>query len=192
MNIKITFLHDNPGNYKTTFKEIGKENYYNRIEYGDSGCWYTAYPSNGYWENNSKVKDDIVFEVCDVDGNLLFNESNAIIGAFKSIGKKAKEISTEWFEKLALQSQEKWQKWLFDEMMVYEYTGSINKWLYSEPKPESETSEILYEYEHFGIKFSIFSINMFHPICGKKWTDVSIINKNTNRSVEICGYNFTD
>jgi len=191
MNIKITFLHEDTGNCKTTFKEIGKENYYNRIEHNDSGYWYTVYPSNGYWENNSKVKDDIVFEICNFDGNLLFTESNANIGAFKSISQKAKEISIEWVKKLSLQSHEKWKKWLSDEMTACEYKGDIDNWLYYEPKSELEMGEIIYEYEHFGIKFHIFKLDMIHPICGKKWIDVSIINNCTNECLKICGYNFT-
>ena len=190
MNIKVRFHHEDSGNCQTTFKEINKTNYYNRVESDNYGRWYTVYPSNGYWENCSKVKKDVVFEVLDFKNNLLFTESNGNIGAFKSIGKKAKEISGKWVDKLSLRSHKKWYEWLLNEMTYSGYKGYIDNWLYVEPK--SESYKKIGKYEHLGIGFSVVRENMTHPVCGKKWTSVYIVNNNSDICEEICGYIFTE
>jgi len=184
--IKVKLHGEEPGECKTIFKETGNDKYYNRIESDKFGCWYTVYPSQGYWENANKVKDDVVFEITDGYGNLLFSESNGNLGAFKSIGKKARETALNLAEKLRLHSYDDWSGWLCADMAPCGYTGYRDNWLHYEPK--TKNSKIIEEYMHLGIKFRIIIENVVHPICGKTWNIVYIQNTETDVCEAICGY----
>ena len=189
--IKIKFHNDDSGNCRTTFKEVGRNKYYNRL---DSGGWYTVYPSNGYWESCDRVKDDMVFEIVDFEGNTLFTESNANLGAFISLSDKAKQITEEFRERLSLTTREEWHKWLESDMEAFSYNGYVDNWLHFEVKalPGAGTGEEhghpLEEYSHLGMDFVVRAVSHEHKICGKKWVQVAIFEKKENSCVAICGY----
>lgn len=186
MSVKVMFHHEDTGNCQTTFKEVCRARYFNRVEHGDFGCWYTVYPFQGYWENSSEVKNDVVFEVVDFDGNLLFTESNGNIGAFYSIGRKAKEVAAELAEKLSLRSHEEWHYWLSRDMVICKYKDYVENWLYAEP--EARGWETIGRYQHLGIRFAIITGDMIHPSSGKKWRVVYIENQRSGNCEEICEY----
>jgi len=184
--IKIKYHHENPGDCQTTFKEVDGDKYYNRVESERFGCWYTVYSQQGYWENSGEVKNDVVFEVVDDAGQTLFTENNGNLGAFKSIGKKAREIAGDYAERLKLCSHEKWTKWLCEEIEAYGYKGDRDNWLYFIPK--SKEYKIIGEYMHLGIKFRVLIESIVHPVCGKTWNMMYIKNMETDACEEICGY----
>ena len=87
MTFRVKFHHENSGNCTTTFKEVDGKRYFNRLHHDG---WATVYPSGGYWESEALIRSDVVFIVVDSDGNELFRESNANLGAFQSVYDRAK------------------------------------------------------------------------------------------------------
>ena len=186
INIKVKFHRDEPKNCKTVFKSITESRFFNRIESGKFNCWYTSYPSNGTWESDDEVSDNVVFEVVDLKYNLLFTESNSSLGALSSIGRKAKEISGEYIKNFSLRSYKEWSKWLTGDMKMYGYNGYRDNWLHYEY--ELANKKIIGGYKHLGIEFSVVMEDMIHDICDKKWSSVHIVNNRNNNCEDICGY----
>ena len=189
--IKIKLHNSDPSECRTTFKEVDRKKYYNRL---DSGGWYTVYPSGGYWESCDRVKNDIVFEVVDFEGNTLFTESNANLGAFISLGDKAKQIASEFSANMSLTAHDEWRKWLEADMETFGYKGYVDNWLHFEVKTfpgagiGEEHGHPLREYNHLGIDFVVRAVSHEHKICNKKWVQVAIFEKKENSRVAICGY----
>lgn len=111
--VRVIYHHEDRSMCGTTFKAVDEPRYYNRI---DRSGWYTVRPSKGYWESDTEVRDDITFEVVDGDGNTLFSESNASLGAFQSVSDRASQFAREWAEMLRLSDYEAWKKWLSSDM----------------------------------------------------------------------------
>ena len=184
--IQVKYHHEESGLCQTTFKAVGEKRYFNRVESANFGCWCTVYPSQGLWESSDKVKDDVVFEILDNNGNILFAESNANLGAFKSIGKKASEVASEYADSLSLRPHEEWNKWLRSDMGTFGYTGDPDNWLYADPIVKH--AKILSEYKHLGLVFRVIIEDVVHPICGKTWNIVYIQNIQNDNYESICGY----
>lgn len=184
--IRVRYHHEDSGQCQTTFKAVGENRYYNRIEHGDFGCWHTVYPSQGLWESSGEVRDDIVFEVLDNDGNILFTEGNGNLGAFKSIGTKAREIAAEYERSLSLSSHEEWRAWLLGYAGDCGFTGESDNWLYW--KPNTRLMKPMSEYMHLGLKFRVLIETVAHPVCGKTWNIVYIQNLKSEVCEAICGY----
>lgn len=187
MTIQVKFHHEDSGFCRTTFKAVNEDKYFNRIESDKFGCWYTVYPSQGYWENSSEVKKDVMFEVVDNDGKVLFIESNGNIGAFSSTGKKARDIAADIANWFLLKPYEDWKQWLLADKVIHGYTGYDDNWLHAEAGCHG--SKEIGRYYHLGIKFIIYVERMDHIICGKEWRYVHIVNEGNN-SEAICGFLF--
>jgi hypothetical protein len=185
---RVTFHHEDSGCCQTTFKVVGETRYFNRID-GDG--WYTVYPSQGYWESSSRVHDDIVFEVVDGDAKLLFAESDASLGAFKSVGDKAREVAADFAARLNLVSYRAWRDWLLCEKVncgCKDYYD--DNWLYFRSKVQS--SKTLEEYMHLGLTFAVRMDDKVHSVCGKKWSSVYIKCIETENTAAVCGFIFGD
>lgn len=183
MIIRVRFHADERGFCTTVFKSVDTARFYNRAEFDG---WYKATSEN--WENDYRIQDDVVFEVVDSSGNVLFTESNGNLGAFMSIDKKAQKVSAGYKKKLSLKPYEKWKRWLLADKSVHGYTGYDDNWLHYESKEIS--SETLEEYSHLGRKFRVVIYEMEHPICGKKWRSVYVIDAKNNNGEALCGFIF--
>jgi len=160
-----------------------KTRYFNRL---DSREWYTVYPSGGYWESDTRVRDDVVFEIVDNDGNLLFTESNAGPKTFCTAREKAKKVATEYAEKLNLSTYEEWRKWLLEDMNTHGYKGYADNWLYAETGRRG--CEKIAEYKHLGMDFAVYKEKMDHIICGKRWFHFYVYNVSEKRTEAVCGF----
>jgi len=185
MTFRVKYYAEERGFCKTIFKVVDQDRYFNRIE---SGSWHTVYPSQGYWENDTLVRNDVIFEVVDGAGNVLFTESNGNLGAFTTISKKAREVSAGFVTNLSLKPYEEWRDWLLADKSVYGYTGYDDNWLHCIPKEKS--AETLEEYSHLGLTFRVIIDKMEHPICGKRWRTIYILNVKNNNCEALCGFLF--
>ena len=189
--IRVKSHHENSGHCTTTFKAVDTvpDRYYNRIKGSNGdGCWCTVWPVQGYWESDTPVRDDFVFEVVDDDGNVLFTESNASLGAYASVSKKAREMAAEITANMSLKPYEEWKSWLAADMEKHGYSGYVENWLYAESGNRGCTQ--ISRYKHLGMEFIICDERMDHIICGKEWRCVSIINARNNNCEALCGFIF--
>jgi hypothetical protein len=181
--IRVKYHHECRCLCQTTFKAVGRPRYYNRL---DQAGWFTVYPSKGYWESESQVRDDITFKVVDGNGNTLFTESNANLGSFQSVSDRASQFAKEWSEMLRLSDYDTWKKWLSSDMKAHGYTGYVDNWLHANNK--TVEVETIGSYEHLGLDFGIVSERMEHTICGKMWHYVYIENLRDKETVALCGF----
>jgi len=185
--IKIKFHHEESGKCTTIFKDVDSNKYYSRL---DKGGWYTVYPSKGYWESCDRVSNDIVFEILDFNGNTLFTESNANLGAFISLSDKAKQVANVCKEGLELTADDDWRKWLKADMEAFNYTSYVDNWLFYEVSTllRAERECPLMGYSHLGVDFVVLAVNYEHKICKKRWYQIAIYEKKDYKCVAICGY----
>lgn len=187
--IRVKFHHEDSGKCSTTFVTVGEEKHrcFNRL---DSGGWYTVYPSGGYWESDCPVRPDVVFIVVDNDGKVLFEESNANLGAFQSVYNRARQMAKEWAEKLCLKTYDDWKTWLASDMDKHGYTGYVDNWLHAETGLLG--TETIGSYEHLGIDFVIHNEKLDHIICGKEWRYISVYNMSNKNTEAICGFMYEE
>jgi hypothetical protein len=179
LKIQVKLYNDRPGFCLTTFKVPGRGQYYNRHY---SGGWYAAEIS---MESSRKVSDAVVFEVLDFDKRVLFCESNGNLGAFQSIGDKAKEFARNWASRLALTPYEQWRDWLLvGKPVLYEK----DNWLYADT--ETESISPIADYQHLGITFRLENLLMRHKTTGKIWRHYRIVNTLWGTVTELCGFQF--
>lgn len=189
--IRVKFHHEDSGLCQTTFVTVDEpRRYFNRTDGNQFGCWYTVYPSQGYWENSSVVSSDVSFEIFDDEGVVLFAESNDNLGAFSSIGEKAKEVAAEYSRNLNLKTFAEWKTRVSSDMGKFSYDDYIENWLYYEV--ESKGWRSIGEYSHLGIKFAVIEARMMHRISGIRWIEVYIENQKISNCEAICGYIFDE
>ena len=166
--IKVKLCHTQPGNCIMTFVTVDEEKkrYFNRF---DSGEWYTVYPSGGYWESDTRIRDDVVFEIVDDAGNLLFTESNGGFKSFNNIEEQAKEVAQKHLEvNPAIKDYDAWKAWM---LVAKETCGNKDydeNWLYC-----NETliyTEVHERYNHLGLQFEIVVDVQEHKISGRRYT----------------------
>jgi hypothetical protein len=145
-----------------------------------------VYPHKGYFENSNLIKPEIEFHVVDSKGNLLFTESNANLGAFKSIGTKAKEVVSAYAAEFKLEPYEKWRDMMAQDMVTYHWVGYSDNWAYAETVLQKEI--LLGKYQHLGLKFQLWEEQIKHKISERIYKLYSIKDKETLSYEAICGY----
>jgi hypothetical protein len=105
------------------------------------------------------------------DKRVLFCESNGDLGAFQSIGDKAKEFARDYAARLALTPYEQWRDWLLTGKPV---SYEKDNWLYADT--ETESISPIADYQHLGITFRLENLLMRHKITGKTWRHYQIVN----------------
>ncbi len=186
MIIKVQFHHEDSGLCQTTFKEVDGKRYFNRTDYG---MWYTVYPHMGYWENSSLIRDDIIFQIVDKSGNILFTESNADeYKPLKSIYQMAKAKAKEVCEKLGLRSNVEWRAFVIKDLAAYQYKDYAENWLYWET--ECKKTKTIEHFSYLGLRFEVVEGQYIHKISGKRWKSFWIENMESDTCETICGYVF--
>jgi len=195
MNVfQVKLHHIDSGNCLITFETVDANNkrYFNRF---DSGGWYTVYPSGGYWESNSRVSDDVVFEIVDGKGNVLFTESNGGPKTFLTHKEQAKKVADEYKEQNScLSTYEQWRDWMLGAKEACGNTDYNEHWLYTCSKLINR--EVLMKYQHLGLTFALTKDANEHTICNKQYTHVYVAqileNFDFQPCVAIVGYEFTE
>ena len=73
--VRVQLLYTEVNDYQELWKVVGEEKYYSRYTYG-LPKWYSVCDPLGYAELNQTLPEDIIFIVCDDEGNELFGLSN--------------------------------------------------------------------------------------------------------------------
>lgn len=190
MIFKVRFWRENSGNCTTTFREFGGKRFFNRIEgnCAAGGKWCTVNSSGDFWESDTPVRDDVIFEVVDRGGNLLFTESNATLDSFQSVRMRARQEAKIWATKLNLRPYEEWKAWLAADMEKHGYSGYIDNWLHAETGDRG--CEKLGRFHHLGKEFRIYSDRIDHIICGKEWRYIYVYDVSTKNTEALCGFIF--
>jgi hypothetical protein len=183
MTHRVKFHHEDPVNGSTTFKCVGKYEFFNRV---DGAGWFVANPADGNWGNGSKVSDDVIFDVVDFNGNHLFAERNGNLGAFRSIGEKARRIASGL--SLPVKSLEAWLAWMAEDRIDRRHKGNM-KQLDIEPQELISETYILV-YMHLGLTFRVVIEEFVSPVTKKQWREVFVKNMTHDRRVLVCGYIF--
>lgn len=193
--IKVQLYRNENDSYVELWKTLepvnGKPKYYGRYTYADLGTWYYVCDPLGYCELDSQVKDDIMFIICDENGNECVRYSNADenpIPKFSTYMKK----KWEEFSKNIEHNVENYTLNFWSEALTGETTYSINQWLLTFKDPDlykkeiddmygydenwtSRTKEIAYkpipgtEFEYLGHRYQFTRVTCEHEICGVRY-----------------------
>lgn len=196
--IKVRLYLEENDSYVELWKVINPEKgamqYYGRYTYQDQGTWYTVSDPLGYCELNSVVKKDIVFVLCDKEGNECCRYSNA---DKNPLMKRETVIKAEWdkIKDTIQHNAEDQQKDFFAESLCGETTMGINQWLLTFKDPDLYKNEIadmhgydenwLYtrkeeigyepvpgsEFTYLGEKCQFTKIKYKHTVCGVEWIE---------------------
>jgi hypothetical protein len=189
--------------WKVINPEEGKPDYFGRYTYADEGTWYYVCDPLGYCELDHSVGKDVMFIVCDNNGNEVCRYSNADknpLPKFETV------MHNEWSKiKDSLPHNiENHTADFWAEAILGETTLSINQWLLSFKDPDlyqkeindmygydenwcyCRTKEIKYEpikgseFTYLGEKYCFTKVTNKHEICGVEWiayecTDVEYV-----------------
>jgi hypothetical protein len=189
--IRVRFHHDDCGNCTTTFKTVCKEKsrYFNR---SDCGSWYTVYPSNGYWESDSTVKKNVIFQIVNKEGKVLFTESNGFSERpFSPVNIFLQNTAKAFAKEHKLNSHEQWQEYMtncpeYDEFIKKNYRDN---WLYCEVETLQE--KMISQFEYLDFKYEIIETLEKHRISGLEYRAYRIKMRGDNiGGGDTCGYKF--
>ncbi|MCL2841460.1 MAG: hypothetical protein FWE05_11910 [Defluviitaleaceae bacterium] len=193
--IKVKFYQEKSGFCTITFVTVGadKKRYYNRF---DTGEWYTSTPE--YFETDTRVRDDVVFEIVGVSGkgDTIFTESNGNPKkTFISYDEKAAIIAKEYLQSNEyLKSYEAWKSWMMAEKEAFGNKDYKENWMYA--MADVVKDEIVLTYEHLGCEFAITRSERKHRISGKSYTHVNVVQIMPGYEFKPCiaivGYDFIE
>jgi hypothetical protein len=162
--------------------------------YGNEGTWYTVSDPLGYCELDCHVKDDVMFILCDTDGNEYYRYSNADknpLPKFETV------IRMEW-DKVKDKIPHNTENHSVDfwaEAIYGETTLGINQWLLTFKNPDlykkeiddmygydenwlyCRTEEVKYEpidgkeFSYLGNKYQFTKVTNRHTVCGVEWIE---------------------
>lgn len=198
----VTKAFEENDSFVETWKFLdGKPGYTGRHTYGN-GEWFNRIcgVEDGYFEPDSRAREDIVYILCDRNGNALMAAGNGcgcnFPTPFQALGKFFGEKFPD------CQSQEDWKAWLlsFRDPAIPQVAEWLNgaahhcyseNWVFSEDTLKSR--RIAGEMEFLGEKYYIFEDTRRHNICGKEWTEYTV-SKNPKPDVydtmSLCAYRF--
>lgn len=179
--------------YVELWREVGTENYYGRYTYMDAGIWYSVCDPLGYCELNTTIKDDVVFVLCDAEGNEYMRYGN---GDENPLPKFETYMYKKWDEcKDAIEHNvENLTRNFWAECFNGDTTMKINQWLLSFKDDKLYPDEIKkmygydenwtgcwYEHEigyepikgteftYLGKKYQFTKVKHKHDVCGVEW-----------------------
>lgn len=188
--IRVRFHHEDSGHCTTTFQTVGKEKrrYFNR---SDCGGWYTVNPSGGYWENDSMVKKEIVFQIVSKKGKVLFTESNGFFEQpFSPRNFFLKDTAKAFAKEHGLVGHEQWKSFItnspgYEEFIKNNYRDN---WLYSEVETIQE--QTITQFDYLDFKYKIIETVEKHIKSGLVYRAYKIISQDNDCAGYICGYRF--
>ena len=190
--IQVQIYHYENDNYDELWKVVGTPKgeagkYYVRAtEYG--GCWYTVCDPLGYCERNCTVKEDVLFIICNPEGNPIGASSN-VNPEFPTLKQKARAEWERIKDSVNHITEDKTKNFW---SMCWDGTStlSINQWLESFMDTDLYAEEInemhgypenwvmrckeinktaISMFEHLGVEYAIYKVKYKHTICGVEY-----------------------
>ena len=170
ITFKVKHHHTDGDNCLDVFVTVGevKKRYFARFE---GGGWYTVYPSGGYWEPNSRVGDNVVFEIVGKKGGrkVYYTESNGVPATFVSFKDKANEIVDKISDKNpGIKTWDEWREWMAETQAQHDDKDYLDNWCYGGSEVVAEV--ILYSYKHLGVQFEVVVEHMKHRISNDEYS----------------------
>lgn len=167
----VKFHHEDSGNCKDVFYcddfSDGRRFYNRRTD----GVWYTTYPSKGYYESSDKVKENVIFNILDKAGNVIFVEGNGLEPTFKPFDEYVGDKTLEFSKRHNLMSIDDYAKYMTDLPEYESFGGYKDNWLYAPQYNEKiSDEEYLEEFFYLGICFIIYKKEYYHTIAKKSYT----------------------
>lgn len=201
--IKVKLYSSENDDYVELWEVINKEpntpKYFGRYTYRNAGIWYTICDPLGYCELNSRVKEDIMFILCDENGNEYCRYSNGQenpLPTFETVIKnewvKVSDTiahNTEnaeanfWAEAIDGETTMELNKWLLTYMdpVLYkkeidEMYGITDNWVYC--RTEETGYEIIPDtvFSYLGKEFQFAKIKYRHKVCGAEWIEFCCVD----------------
>lgn len=186
------YAHENDS-YHELWKVIGEERYYVRSTFNDEGTWSSVSDPLGYCEPDTTMPDDVMFVLCDAEGNEYFRYSNA---QRNPLPKLETYINMQW-QKLkdnVEHNTENLTANFWAECWNGDTTMKINQWLLSYKDPSLYAKEIAdmngydenwtgcwheheisyepipdSEFMYLGKKYQFTKVKHKHDVCGVEW-----------------------
>lgn len=190
--IKVQIKYGENDSYVELWKVINERKYYGRYTYGNEGTWYYVSDPLGYCELDRPVEDDVMFIICDENGNECVRYSNA---DGNKLPKFETVIKAEWkkVRENISHNVEDFSSNFWASVWNGDTTMKINQWLLSFKDPdlypekakdydENWTScwaekEISYEpipnteFEYLGNKYQFTKVTHKHDYAGVEWIE---------------------
>lgn len=191
--IKVYLYRGEDDNYNELWKIIDEEKYYARNTFHNNGKWYHVCDPLGYCELDYPVANDVVFILCDKDGNEYCRYSN---GQENPLPKFEDFVRIQWNKiKAAIpHNTENMEKEFWSMCFNGETTQKLNQWLVSFMDKDLYPKEIadMYgyeenwygcwhnketdytpipgsEFEYLGEKYQFVKVHHKHDVCGVEW-----------------------
>lgn len=219
--IKVRLYQSENDSYIELWKVLnpkkGSPQYYGRYMYQNAGLWVYVSDPLEYCERDCDVPDDVVFILCDENGNECFRYSNADENPLPTL---EDVIKAEWNKVKGNipHNAENYDKDFITEVKCGETTMGINQWLLSFKDPDlyheeiasmngydenwlygtKSGKEIKYEpvpkttFSYLGHEYQFTSVTCKHDVCGIEWieykcTDAPYIVEDWNHRVKSYG-----
>lgn len=191
--IKVSIYSHEDGHYVELWKVVGEEKYYGRFMFNNEGTWYYVADPLGYCELDRCVPNDVMFIMCDDDGNEYMRYSNAQENPLPTFSKyidiewkkvkanikhnKENEELNFWTECFSGETSRKLDKWLISfmdkdkyEKEIADMNGYQENWCCCWHNTETEYTTIPgSEFTYLGQKYQFVKVHHKHDVCGVEW-----------------------
>lgn len=183
--IKVIFIEEDEGYCKQIYKTV--DNKSKQIYGRDTlGKWYTIANNDSYRELSSPITDNIEIQVIDKNtGNVIFtsNTENNIIN-YPFIQNKCKNEWMKYSQAYKL-SDENFEKWICGFMDLDKYpkfkednAECVREDNWIDFSSEKYATDVLHSFNYLGTDYVIAKYYYKHKICGVKWAEYWISEKN--------------
>lgn len=194
MNIRKLQFHHISENGAIVFESIDMpRKYYNRQFEGPATfCWYSSTPN--YFENDCRIKDNVILEIVDDKGTVLFTEQNNNEPSpwWKEQEKLLKDMVDKYTDQYCLLDYETYKKIMKGYMADVDYTGYQDNFLWGEKDfafPEYIENEKL-EFFHYMFWDCYIERTSYKHKYLNKVINIYSVMRDEYTTVEIIGFGF--
>ena len=200
--VRVCKAFEENDSFVETWRFLDKNGYTGRMTAGSCEWFdYICGVGSGYCEPNAPARDDIVYILCDKDGNALMAAGNGCGCDFPTAGKFIEQFCRETIS--SSQSYEEWKNWLL--RFRDPSAPQVLEWLNSEPWNCYDENwvfgrhgilvsrKLLAKKEFLGEKYYLFENTRRHDICGKTWKEYTVAKSEKAEPYETVfyyGYSF--
>lgn len=186
--IKVQFKFDQSGFCEDVYKGIDNNKWYTRCE--NSG-WYVGNPWNGGVEA-SHGTNNIIFEVVDNNGKVLFRENSEIADSknYPFTWEVGKNLKDSMVNKYNLITYKEWKKPL---KIAHKQSGNndyIENWMYTRSYINKIKEEVIDTITYYDDKYDIIKEECHHKEANLTWIEYYIKSRKYGNCLMIYGYKY--
>ena len=195
---RVAKAFDENDSFVETWRFLDGKGYTGRNTYSSTWYDYICGVEDGYFEPNAPAHEDVVYILCDQNGNELMVAGNGCGCDFPTTSAALEKFFEEEFA--PCQSYVDWKAWLLQ--FRDPANEDVKRWLESAPyycyeenflhRNELVSRTVLKKYRFFGEMYYFFEDSYKSKVCGVSWKEYSVSKKlhPENFEVSVLGYSF--